>query len=370
MIMFSHFKNTKAAHLLFLIPAFLIQFSISKAQDYQLVWSDEFNGTTLDTSKWSYQIGNGSGGWGNNEKEYYRAENAVVDSGYLTIIAKKENYNGFSYTSSRIRTINKGDWKYGKFEMRAKMPVGKGMWPAFWMMPTDNVYGGWAASGEIDIMEYLGNDTTTVYGTLHYGGAWPNNIHTGKSFTQGGGFHSGFHTYTLIWEEGKIQWLVDGYLYQTQTSWNTSNAAFPAPFNERFHIILNLAVGGNWPGYPDASTTFPQKYVIDYVRVYQKNVTAIKDVEEQTPLAFSLKQNYPNPFNPSTSIRYSIAKMSFVNLSVYNVLGEKIKTLVNKEQPAGDYNVDFNASNLSSGIYFYKLTVDNFSSIRKMIILK
>ncbi len=369
-VVLNQIKNIKAVHILFLILFLCIQFSVSKAQDYKLVWSDEFNGTVLDTSKWSYQIGNGSGGWGNNEKEYYRSENAVVDSGYLTIIAKKENYNGFNYTSARIRTIHKGDWKYGKFEIRAKMPIGQGMWPAFWMMPTDNVYGGWAASGEIDIMEYLGNDTTTVYGTLHYGGAWPNNVHSGQSYTLNSGFYSSFHTYTLIWEEGKIQWLVDDHLYQTQTSWYTSNGSFPAPFDQKFHILLNLAVGGNWPGYPDTSTKFPQKYVIDYVRVYQKTSTSVKDVKNQKPLTFSLRQNYPNPFNPSTSIRYGIAKLSYVNLSVYNILGKKIKTLINGEQPAGNYSVDFNASNLSSGIYFYKLTAGNYSSMKKMILLK
>jgi len=347
-----------------------VPFCKSIAQDYQLVWSDEFDGTTLDLTKWECQIGNGSGGWGNNEKEYYRAENAVVKDGYLTIIAKKENYSGFDYTSARIRTIHKGDWKYGKIEMRAKMPIGKGMWPAFWMMPTDNVYGGWAASGEIDIMEYLGHDSNTVYGTLHYGGAWPNNVHTGTShIIASGGFNDDFHIFTLIWEEGKIQWLVDGELYQTQTSWYTSGANFPAPFDQQFHIILNLAVGGNWPGNPDASTQFPQEYTIDYVRVYQKNATAINE-KDQKPLNFLLNQNYPNPFNPATNIQYSIPKSSLVKLVVYNLLGQPVKTLVSKEQPAGNYNVDFNAADLSSGIYFYKLTAGNFSSMKKMIFLK
>lgn len=240
------------------------------AQEYHLVWADEFNGTKLDSTKWSYQIGNRHG-WGNHEKEYYTSENAIVKDGYLTIIAKKEKHDGFDYTSSRIRTINKGDWKYGKFEMRAKLPVGKGMWPAFWMMPTKSEYGGWPVSGEMDIMEYLGHDSMTVYGTLHYGGRPPNNKHTGKSYKLAeGDFHNQFHTFTLIWEKGKVQWLVDDSLYQTQTEWYTTAGEFPAPFDQEFHIILNLAVGGDWPGYPDESTRFPQKYVVDYVRVYQK----------------------------------------------------------------------------------------------------
>jgi beta-glucanase (GH16 family) len=247
------------------------------AQKYQLVWADEFNGTKLDSTKWSYQIGNRHG-WGNHEKEYYTSENAIVKDGYLTIIAKKENRDGFDYTSSRIHTINKGDWKYGKFEMRAKLPIGKGMWPAFWMMPTKSVYGGWPVSGEMDIMEYLGNDSTTVYGTLHYGGRPPDNKHTGKSFKLvEGDFHNQFHTFTLIWERGKVQWLVDDSLYQTQTEWYTTEGEFPAPFDQEFHIILNMAVGGDWPGYPDESTRFPQKFIVDYVRVYQEIADSTKN---------------------------------------------------------------------------------------------
>ncbi len=263
-------QNIKQTGYLFLIIFWgMISFQ-TFAQNYKLVWSDEFNGTELDSSKWSCQIGNHHG-WGNNEKECYRVENAIVRDGYLTIVAKEENYKGFNYTSARIRTINKGDWKYGKFEMRAKLPVGKGMWPAFWMMPTNNVYGGWPVSGEIDIMEYLGHDSTTVYGTLHYGGRPPNNKHTGKPYKlDHGDFHNDFHIFTLIWEEGKVQWLVDGELYETQTEWTTTGGDFPAPFDQEFHIILNLAVGGNWPGYPDESTKFPQKFIVDYVRVYQK----------------------------------------------------------------------------------------------------
>ena len=263
--------------LIFLFVLFGFNVKVIFPQDYQLIWSDEFNGTKLDSTKWSYQIGNRHG-WGNHEKEYYTSENAIVKDGYLTIIAKKENRDGFDYTSSRIRTINKGDWKYGKFEMRAKLPIGKGMWPAFWMMPTKSVYGGWPVSGEMDIMEYLGNDSTTVYGTLHYGGRPPDNKHTGKSFKLvEGDFHNQFHTFTLIWERGKVQWLVDDSLYQTQTEWYTTEGEFPAPFDQEFHIILNLAVGGDWPGYPDEFTRFPQKFIVDYVRVYQEIADSTKN---------------------------------------------------------------------------------------------
>lgn len=241
------------------------------AQDYKLVWADEFDGTALDTSKWSCQIGDRNG-WGNNEMQYYRAENAVVNDGYLTIIAKKEKFETREYTSARIRTINKGDWKYGKIEMRAKMPIGQGIWPAFWMMPSKSVYGGWPVSGEIDIMEYLGHEPNIVHGTIHYGGSRPNNLYSGKPDTlESGDFHSDFHTFSVIWEEGKIQWFVDDSLYQTQTKWSSEGGEYPAPFDQEFHVILNLAVGGYWPGYPDSTTVFPQEYIVDYIRVYQKN---------------------------------------------------------------------------------------------------
>ncbi len=339
------------------------------AQEYQLIWSDEFDGSQLDNSKWEHQIGNGSGGWGNNEKQYYRAENSVVNNGYLTITAKKENYNNFSYTSSRIRTINKGDWKYGKFEMRAKMPIGKGIWPAFWMMPTESVYGGWAASGEIDIMEYLGHDTKKVYGTIHYGGSWPNNKSSGGSYSlTSGGFNDDFHTFTLIWEERKMEWFVDGIFYSTKTNWNTAGHSFPAPFDQKFHFILNLAVGGNWPGYPDETTVFPQEYVIDYVRVYQ-TITGIDD-EKYIQNDFLLSQNYPNPFNGQTIINYKVSKTSYVKLILTDMLGRTITTLVDKIQNPGSYSVSLNASDLSSGVYVYSLFTGNYYSNRKLMLIK
>ena len=369
---------TKASHMIKLtwlssvILLIVLQCGKITAQDYQLVWSDEFDGTQLDATKWEAQIGNGSGGWGNNESEYYRAENAVVQDGYLTIIAKKEDYNGFHYTSARIRTIHKGDWKYGKFEIRAKMPVGKGMWPAIWMMPTDNVYGGWAASGEIDIMEYLGHDVSTVYGTLHYGGSWPNNQHQGSSYKlTGSGFNDDFHVFTLLWKEGQIQWLVDGTLYQTQNNWYTTGVAFPAPFNQLFHMILNVAVGGNWPGYPDASTQFPQTMVVDYVRVYQDMATGVNDEQQQKQEnGLLLDQNYPNPFNSQTIIRYSLAQQDFVKLSIYDMLGRRVSVLVDETQNPGLHSVSFDASNLSSGIYTYCLDAGNETVSRKLILIK
>jgi beta-glucanase (GH16 family) len=246
-------------------------------QGYKLVWSDEFSDDKLDMSKWEYMIGDGTkynlpSGWGNNESQFYRAENAIIENDNLVIIAKKENYLNKKYTSARIRSLNKGDWKYGRIEFRAKFPSGQGIWSAIWMLPSDNLYGGWAASGEIDIVEHLGHENKIVHGTLHYGGTWPENTSTAAAFTRSkNSFSDDFHLFAMEWEEGIIKWFVDDSLYQTQTSWYSGNAKFPAPFDQRFHLLINVAVGGNWPGPADGTTLFPQKLEVDYIRVYQKN---------------------------------------------------------------------------------------------------
>ncbi|MFO1451054.1 MAG: glycoside hydrolase family 16 protein [Opitutaceae bacterium] len=242
---------------------------------WKLVWSDEFEGDRIDPLKWEFEV-NAKGG-GNNELQYYtsRAENATVGDGTLKLIARREAYTGpegaRSYTSARLRTKNRGDWKYGRFEIRAKLPKTQGLWPAIWMLPTDNVYGGWAASGEIDIMELVGHKPAEVFGTLHYGGAHPRNTHTGKTFVlPRGDFSEDFHVFALEWEHGVFRWYVDDVLYQTQTVWRTEGAPYPAPFDQRFHLLLNVAVGGNLPRSPDSTSVFPQTMTVDYVRVYSR----------------------------------------------------------------------------------------------------
>lgn len=239
---------------------------------WEPVWADEFDGDAVDPARWSFQIGDGcpNCGWGNGELQYYREENATVSGGVLVITAREENFGGYAYTSARMRTINKGDWLYGRVEVSAKMPTGQGLWPAIWMMPTESVYGGWAASGEIDIMELRGNEPSVVYGTLHYGGSFPNNTGSGDSYRlPAGDFSQAFHEFALEWDPWEIRWYVDDSLYQTQRSWFTANASYPAPFDELFHLILNVAVGGNFGGDPDASTVFPQTMEIDYARVFR-----------------------------------------------------------------------------------------------------
>jgi beta-glucanase (GH16 family) len=241
-----------------------------------LVWSDEFDGTEVDPSNWSFMLGDGTDfglppGWGNNELQYYQAENATVAGGFLTITAKEESVSGRDYTSARLRSLGRGDWTFGRMEMRARMPIGQGLWPAFWMLPSDSVYGGWAASGEIDIVEYLGSEPNRILGTIHYGGSWPFNTYSSTSYyLTGATFHEDFHVFAVEWEEGEIRWYVDDLLYATRTRWYSSGGPFPAPFDVDFHLLLNLAVGGNLPGAPNSSTVFPQQFVIDYVRVYQR----------------------------------------------------------------------------------------------------
>ena len=242
-------------------------------EGWELVWRDEFEGNEIDDTKWSFEV-NGKGG-GNNELQYYTdfPANAYIENDMLVIEAREEKYIGRKYTSARMRTLAKGDWTYARVEVRAKMPTGQGLWPAIWMLPTEWSYGGWPSSGEIDIMELLGHEPDTVHGTIHYGGLG-NHQYTGRAYKlTEGDFTSEFHTFAIEWEEGVMRWYVDDDLYQTQSAWNTKNKEFPAPFDQRFHLILNVAVGGNWPGSPDETTTFPQQMVVDYVRVYQRPAT-------------------------------------------------------------------------------------------------
>ncbi len=249
--------------------------TIAADDQWQLVWSDEFNGTKLDYTKWAAEE-NAHGG-GNGELQFFveRPENVRIENGNLVIEARKEAFSQSGqtrqFTSARIRTKYRADWKYCRVEVRAKLPAGRGIWPAIWMLPTEDKYGGWASSGEIDIMELVGHEPNTVHGTLHYGGKWPKNAHTGKPFVLShGNFADDFHVFAMEWEAGAIRWYVDGELYQTQAKWHSDGGAFPAPFDQPFYLILNISVGGQWPGPPDAKTSFPQRMLVDYIRVYQR----------------------------------------------------------------------------------------------------
>ncbi len=282
--------------------------------DWVMVWSDEFEGSSIDANKWTHEV-NCSGG-GNNEEQCYTDDpaNSFVADGILNIVAlPAEEGADKPYTSARLNTNGNQSWTYGRFEMRAKLPSGQGAWPAFWMLPTDEVYGGWPRSGEIDIIEAVnlkagtneGGSEANVYGTLHYGKEWPDNSSSGKAYLLPDDINPAddFHTYAIEWQEGEFRWYVDDYLYATQRrstvrnnskdepvglshrGWFTENFNIVsgeletqwenAPFDQRFHLLLNFAVGGNWPssvndtGIDASAFESGQSYLVDYVRVFQ-----------------------------------------------------------------------------------------------------
>jgi beta-glucanase (GH16 family) len=236
-----------------------------------LVWSDEFDYSGLpDAAKWSFDTDGNASGWGNNESQYYtsgRLENAEVKDGFLYITARKEDCEGFSYTSARLRTRGKGDWLYGRVEVRAKLPDGRGMWPAIWMLPTDWAYGNWPTSGEIDIMENVGYDPYRIVASVHTE-SFNHSIGTQKSALKTvTSCYSDFHVYELQWDSKEIRIYVDKILYFTFKNDGSGYKAWP--FDKRFHLLLNIAVGGSWGGQQGIDDSiFPRQMVVDYVRVY------------------------------------------------------------------------------------------------------
>ncbi|GAA2215043.1 glycoside hydrolase family 16 protein [Nonomuraea monospora] len=241
-----------------------------------LVWSDEFNGaagSAVDQSKWRFDLG--GSGWGNNEQQYYTSStrNAAMDgAGNLVITARRENpsnyqchYGTCQYTSARLLTSATFTRAYGRFEARMKLPRGQGIWPAFWMLGNDIGSVGWPNSGEIDIMENIGREPSTVHGTIH-GPGYSGGGGIGAGYSIGGAFADAFHTFAVDWSPNLIIWYVDGVEYQRRTPSDLGGNRWV--FDHPFFMIMNVAVGGYWPGYPDATTTFPQALTVDYVRVF------------------------------------------------------------------------------------------------------
>ena len=270
---------------------------------WTLVWSDEFDGNVVDASKWDFDLGNGFfdyrthawvAGWGNEELQYYtrNPENVCVRDSLLYIRALKESLHDCGYTSARMKTRRRDGTPlfaktYGKFEFRARVPHGKGMWPALWMLPVDDAYGTWAASGEIDVLEIVGERPTEYLGTLHFGSSFPKReLVTHVHKLAGGSSVGDFHVYAVEWEPGEIRWSVDGVVWSRQSFWWSCSKQrngkgvvarrdadlnpWPAPFDKPFYLVMNVAVGGNFPGAPNTATRFPAELVVDYVRVYDK----------------------------------------------------------------------------------------------------
>ncbi len=240
-------------------------------EGYNLVWQDEFEGSAINPDNWVFETGNGCPnlcGWGNNEWQYYRQENAWIDQdeNVLTIEARRENVGDSQYTSTRMKTQGKKSFKYGRIDIRALLPKGQGIWPALWMLGDDITSVGWPKCGEIDIMEMIGGSDreNTTHGTLH----WDNNGHnyTGGSYTLSSGtFGSEYHVFTILWDENSIQWLVNDVPFHEIDI----TPSHMTEFHQEFFLLFNVAVGGNWPGYPDQTTVFPQQMKVDYVRVFQ-----------------------------------------------------------------------------------------------------
>ena len=251
------------------------------------VWCDEFEGSELNPDKWTAL--NTSWGGGNNEAQYYRPENVKVEDGLLVITAKQENYGGKNYTSGRIHTQYKGDWLYGKVVVRAKMPAGRGTWPAIWMLPSMNAYGIWPKSGEIDIVEYVGYDKNRLHGTFHTD-KFNHMLGTqlGKSIEYPG-ITTTFIDYTMIWSPGEIELYVDDLLltrFAYTPEFNQDVKPHQAwPFDQPFHLIINLAIGGNWGGAMGIDNSiFPVSMFVDYVRVYQKDYMSL-DMKKPEPIS-------------------------------------------------------------------------------------
>lgn len=241
--------------------------SASSYSGMTLVWSDEFNGKTLNTSNWTYETGNS--GWGNNELEYYTnsQKNTFLTGGYLVIEARSESMGTSNYTSARIKTEDKKTFTYGRIDIRAKLPEGQGLWPALWMLGNNINSVGWPTCGEIDIMELLGQNTSTIYGSYH----WENQGSEGnasESYSLSSGrFSDSFHVFSLQWDSTKMAIMVDDFTYATVNRSDVTGTSYP--FDQPFFFVFNVAVGGSWPGSPNSSTVFPQRMIVDYIRVFQ-----------------------------------------------------------------------------------------------------
>lgn len=247
-------------------------YEYSENLEYKLIWSDEFDvDGAPNPDYWKYDLG--GGGWGNNELQYYTEDNVIVEDGMLIIEARLEDYENRNYTSTRLVSQNEGSFKYGIVEVRAKLPEGTGTWPAVWMLPTYRVYGGWPHSGEIDIMEHVGYEMNKVHGTVH-----TSTFNHSKGTQKGNSIMledvvNEFHVYKIEWLPDKIHFFVDEELYYTfENKWLDCPTRREWPFDQEFHLLFNIAIGGNWGGVQGVDDSiFPQQLIIDYVRVYQSD---------------------------------------------------------------------------------------------------
>ncbi len=329
--------------------------SVMAQQCQTLVWSDEFDGTAVDTSKWEFQEGDGCDvgvcGWGNSELQFYQADNATVANGVLTITAKKERVKAKQYTSARLRTANmpnSGEWTNGRFEARIKIPEGAGLWPAFWMLPTDPAVA-WPMSGEIDILESTGQASMFAHGTIHFGDPWPDNAFTGAHvLKQPQKWSDDFHVYAIEWDAFEIRWYVDDLLYSTKTPADLGSHAWPFE-DYAYHFLLNLAVGGTWGGTVDDSI-FPRAMEVDYVRVYSDGQPSLKGSHIVAPGESGVTYSVIDENGTGSSYNWSVP----AGATIVSGQGSNSITVDWSENGSGDINV---AVSNSCGSHILSLSV-------------
>lgn len=334
-------KTLRRIHVIILL---LLSSLTGFAQDWQLVWQDEFQSTI--GPDWVYDLGDAEGWW-NEELQYYKRENASVQNGKLVITAKKEAAGNSQYTSSRMKTLGKRAWKYGKIEASISLPLGRGLWPAFWMMGinSEQSSGEWPKCGEFDIMEHI-NTEPTIYAAAHWENAAGDHQETGGQVDISN--VSGYHTYSIEWTPETVKWFVDGKEYYS----TSITAAHQSEFHKEFYILLNLAVGGEWPGHDIDESKLPAKMYVEYVRVYQKATHVATD---------KMVSAFPNPATDKITVQIGTywmgGRIAVVNSTGKQVFTERVKgaahTFDFSGLPTGAYviNVTSGTSKVSHQVY-------------------
>jgi beta-glucanase (GH16 family) len=326
---------------------------------WSLVWSDEFDSTALDGSKWLLELSEGDHGMSAYTS---RPQNLAVSNGCLVLQAQKETYGGKPYTSTQVSSRGKAFWKYGRFDIRAKLPVGRGMWPAIWMMPNKRIYGTWPRNGEIDIMENLGDKMNLFYSTLHY-----STIHDSKqgTCTTPGAttLSDSFHVYTMIWDTTSFAFYFDSvHNYWNCDDWKPDSLSFPKPFDQDFFMLFDLAVGGEWGGPPDSTTLFPQKMLVDWVRVYKRNNNA-QVIRRNEPAM--LQHGQVNI--KSSWIDVQLPSETFTGFTLHDMAGREVIRFNGGNSTNG--RVRFHVpSSLQPGCYVWKLATDRQATAGSIVV--
>ena len=360
------------------ILVFILAISFGHAQDWQLVWSDEFDGNgAINSTNWFHQTQLPLGwGWYNGEVQHYtdRIDNSYVSNGTLKIVAKKETYTDQGhtkeYTSARLNS--KYAFTYGKVEIRAKLPQGFGTWPAIWMLGKNinepgaywqtQGYGTtpWPACGEVDIMEHWGSNQNYIQSAIHTPSSYGGTVNLGGQYISTAS--SQFHIYTIDWSAQEMIFSVDGNVHYTYDPCIKNSDTWP--FDSELYLLLNIAIE------PSIASSFTESSMeIDYVRVYEA-YSELAIVDKLIPLQYSINNIYPNPFNPTTTISFSIPKFEHTIIKAYDITGKKLETLTNEVLSIGNYSINWNASSYPSGVYLIRMESGVFTQTQKVVLVK